>query len=312
MSYLPLPDNCTSPAILKVAEKLSKSRRPPKVNLPAIARRAEEFMACWLPDPGYVFVSSDFVSLEPSITASFADDPFYQYATFGGVGKPPYINDTNTLMIDDVYLMVASVMPEIGPDILTFFSDPVNIAQWVEDSEVIKDNPIIKPLRKRAKPACLGFNYGMGPKRFVTQSYDAGIPVTLTQAKGMYKAYWELFKGVRKFTKQLEKMIEQSGSITNVFGYRLTTDPYKGYNAYIQSTASGVLDVFCLKFFAECPDAEFVAMVHDEVIYQIPIAQLEEAKRIQDNCVASLNKDLNFPIPMRLGFTIAQSFKEIK
>jgi DNA polymerase I-like protein with 3'-5' exonuclease and polymerase domains len=301
-----------SEAVDKMMDKLRHKRAVPRVNLPALARRDTEFMTCWEADPGTIFVSSDFSSLEPSVTAHFSQDPYYMYATYGGIGKEPYVNQDGVLMIDDIYLMTASVFPELRGPVIKYFQNPANCRQWVKDSEVCKEDPIIKAPRKKAKPACLGFNYGMGPKRFVNQCYDAGINITHGEAKAMYKAYWSLFKGIKLLTAKLEKLIDKQKFIENPFGYRLTTEPYKGYNAFIQSSASGVVDVFNLKFFTHYPDAKFIALIHDESIYQIPEDKLEEARKIQQMCVDSLNEDLQFSIPMRLGFTPGKTFMEFK
>ena len=301
-----------SAAVRAALAKLEKNKDNAKVNLPAIARRDEKFMKCWKPLPGYVFVSSDFTSLEPSITAEYSKDFYYRYATYEGVGKKPYYNDLGILMIDDIYLMVASQLPNSATDIRMYFSKPENALQWVKDSEVCKNHPLIKKHRKFAKPACLGFGYGMGPRKFVKSSYDAGITVSLDDAKKMYKAYWNLFADLRQFSKKLSQLLERDKYLINAFGYRLTTESHKAYNAFIQSSASGVLDLLILKFFSVCTDALFVAPIHDEVIYQIPIDKVEEAKRIQDECVKSLNEDLGFDVPMRLGFVVGESFADIK
>lgn len=301
-----------SPAIRNAMEKLVKKKDNPRVNLPAIARRDEKFMKCWKPLPGYVFVSSDFTSLEPSITAEYSKDYYYRYATYTGVGKKPYYNDLGILMIDDIYLMVASQIPNCKTDIRMYFSKPENCEQWVKDSEVCKSHPLVKKHRKFAKPACLGFGYGMGPRKFVKSSYEAGISVTHDEAKAMYKAYWNLFADLKEFSKKLENKLKTDTYLMNAFGYRLTTEPHKAYNAFIQSSASGVLDLLMLKFFKAFPDALFVAPIHDEIIYQVPEHLIDKAKEIQDQCVISLNKDLGFDVPMRLGFVVGKSFADIK
>ena len=294
--------------IEKVRDRLKG--RPARVNLPALARRDMAFMDCWKADG--LFVSKDFTSLEPTITAELSQDPFYRYATYDGLNKEPYVNRDGILMIDDIYLMTASVMPGIGEHVVTFFGDKRNCEAWLADSEAVKDHPDVKPYRKKAKPACLGFNYGMGPKRFVQQCYDAGITVSLTDAKRMYKAYWDLFTGVKTLVTKLTAITKRDGYLVNSFGYRLTTEPHKGYNAMIQSSASGVLDVYNYKFFPRCPWAKFVALVHDEVIIDIPENRIEQTKKIQAECIESLNEDLRFQVPMRMGFIIGKTFAEIK
>jgi len=293
-------------------QKLQEKKDVPKVNLPALARRDVPFMECFEADPGKVFISSDFTSLEPSLTAHFSQDPNYRYATFDGIGKKPFINEHDVLMIDDIYLMVASVMPGLKEPVIEFFSDPNNCAKWVKDSDWCKSHKSLKQPRKNAKPATLGFNYGMGPKRFVKQCYDAGIPMGLTTAKAMYKAYWNLFPEIRKLTQALEVTFKKRGFFINPFGYRLTTEPHKAYNAVIQSSASGVVDIMTYKFFELLPEAEFECLIHDEFIYQIDEKHLKKAREVTDICVESLNADLNWSIPMRLGFEIGKTFADLK
>lgn len=299
--------------ITKTMTRLQKNNDIPRVNLPALARKDLYFMSCFTAEPGYVFVSQDVVSLEPTITAHFSQDKYYKYATVDGVGKAPYIEEvTNTLMIDDIYLMTASRLPSTATVVLSYFSDKDNIIQWLKDSEVCKNDPVIKKARKYAKPACLGFNYGMGPRKFVSQSYDAGMYISLDEAKSMYKAYWDLFAGVKDLVSKLEKLVEKNNSIINPFGYRLTPESHKGYNAFIQSTASGVLDVFNLKFFNACPWAQFVALIHDETIYAIPEDKIQDTEIISIKCIKSLNETLNWSTNMRFGFKVGKTFADIK
>ncbi len=299
--------------IEKTRARLEKNLDIPRVNLPALARRDQIFMSCFESDPGWSFVSQDFTSLEPTVTAHFSQDYHFKYACYDGIGKLPWVHpDTGTLMIDDIYLMTASRLPNTSATVLAYFSNHSNCLQWLQNSEVCKSHPDIKAARKYAKPACLGFNYGMGPRRFVNQSYDAGMYVTYEDAKLMYAAYWDLFKGVKQLIDKLGKVIEKNSSIINPFGYRLTTEPHKGYNAYIQSSASGVLDVYNLKFFSQAPYVKFVAIIHDETIFMCPDDRLEDARALSALCVKSLNHDLNFSVPMRLGFTIGKTFADIK
>ncbi len=302
-----------SKSIDKVRARLAKNYDIARVNLPALARRDTTFMSCFQAPEGQVFVSQDFSSLEPSVTAHFSQDRYFKYACYDGIQQIPWIEpSTNTLMIDDIYLMTASRLPSTADSVLAYFSNHNNCLQWVKDSEVCKNHPDIKKARKYAKPACLGFNYGMGPRRFVNQSYDAGMYITYDEALAMFKAYWSLFTGVKTLIDKLGKIIEKSSSIVNPFGYRLTTEPHKGYNAYIQSSASGVLDVFNLKLFQACDFITFVAIIHDETIYACPEGRIDEAKAISAQCAISLNKDLNFTVPMRVNFVHGKTFADIK
>lgn len=309
---IPESDLVLSPALRLAYDKHVAKKQIPAVNLLALARRDPGLMTPFVADPGRTFVSCDFSSLEPSISAHFSADPYYSYATFGGIGKLPYVDGEGVLMIDDVYLMTASVMPGFGITVRSFFANQDNCRLWLTNREAITGDKLITPIRNKAKPACLGFNYGMSAKRFVTQSYEAGNNVTLSEARLMHSAYWDLFAGVKTLSKKLEAMLKKHGNIVNPFGYRLTPEPHKGYNAFIQSSASGVVDIMAMEFFAACKDARFICFVHDEIIFDIPDDRLASALKIKDECVDKLNKTLGFSIPMRLGWCPAKTFAGFK
>ena len=94
MDWITIPKNelDESPALTSALAALEKKRQVPRVNLPALARRDTPFMATWVADPGHSFVSCDFSSLEPSISAHFSQDYFYKYSTYDGVGKRNWIH----------------------------------------------------------------------------------------------------------------------------------------------------------------------------------------------------------------------------
>jgi DNA polymerase I-like protein with 3'-5' exonuclease and polymerase domains len=311
---VPQADLDRSPALAAMYTKLTKERKIPAVNLLALARRDETFMRVWQPDPGRIFVSCDFSSLEPSITAHFSGDPYYRYATFDGIGKLPHFDHNDVLMIDDIYLMTASVMPGVGVTICAFFRDMDNCKLWLSNREAITGHKIIKPIRAKAKTACLGFGYSMGAPKFARQAYEAGMLVTLSEARGMHKAYWDLFREVKVFSKKLSALVNKNGSIVNPMGYRLTPEPHKAFNAYIQSTASGVLDLFCLDFFDRCKDARLIANIHDESVFDIPNTQesIADCRKAHMESVQQVNDILQWTISMRMSFQLASSFAEMK
>jgi DNA polymerase I-like protein with 3'-5' exonuclease and polymerase domains len=312
-SWLPELDS-PSVALQTLHAKLLARRSVAKINLPALARRDQGFMQCFKAPEGKTFVSCDFSSLEPSITAHFSGDKFYTYACYGGIGQEPWFHESGTLMADDIYLMTASRMPGLDTPIHSFFSSAENRALWVSNKEAVTGHKIVKPIRSKAKPACLGFGYGMRARKFVKQAYDAGMDVSYDQAKGMYDAYWEVFADVQKFSKTLEAVVKKNGTITNPFGYRLTPEPHKAFNAFIQSSASGVVDILTMLLFPKLKNASLVAIVHDELVYTIPDTQedIELARQAQIDAVNELNQILGFNVPMRLSFTVARTFAEIK
>jgi hypothetical protein len=281
-----------------------------------MARKDTAFMQSIKSDSNRLFISQDVIALEPSITAELSQDHMYMYATLNGIGQRPYYDGT-VLMIDDIYLMSASVFPPTRMKLWEIFHEhtmPTGLSfadQWVVDSEVCKDYTK-KAVRNFAKVACLGIGYGMGAKKFRVTAEENGTALTYKEAKATIDAYWELFKGLKALRDTLSWGVKRTKAQVNPFGYRSTPDDHKAMNAYIQSSASGVLDVYCLKLFAICDFAEFIALIHDEVILSIPEGMQERFKLLSDQAVESLNKDLGWSVPIRFGTKIADNFGGMK
>lgn len=302
--------------ITEYHEKQAKKGRRGGLNLPAMARKATSFMACIVADDGYVFISQDVVALEPTITAEMSQDPMYRYATMDGIGKRPYYDGT-VLMIDDIYLMSASQFPPTRDRLWDIFHNhtmPTGLSfadQWLEDSEVCKDY-CKKAVRNFAKVACLGIGYGMGARKFRTTAEENGSIISFKEAKATIDAYWNLFKGLKALRDTLAWVAKQKGAFENLFGYRCTPDPHKAMNSSTQSNASGVLDVYCLKLFQFCPYLDFIALVHDEVIFRCPAHLQDKFKLDSALVVESLNSDLGWSVPIRFGTKTATTFAGVK
>jgi len=297
-----------SDRIAEFYRKVEKGKHV-NLNLPAMARRDEQFTRTWLADPGFTFVSQDVVSLEPSVTAHFTQDKRYRWATVDGIGKEPYY-DGDVLMIDDVYLMTASVLPPTMHKIREAWDAGI-FKNWLTDSEMVKKT--LKTPRSFAKICALGLGYGMGAKKLQKTCEEAGVILSFPEAKAVKNRYWDLFSGLRQFAETLAFRAEKDGFIINPFWYRITPEPHKAFNAFIQSSASGVLDLYCLELFDDkYPWIEFRALIHDEQICQIPTDKKQEFLEISEIAVNNLNTSLGWSVPIRLGTVFCETFEGFK
>jgi DNA polymerase I-like protein with 3'-5' exonuclease and polymerase domains len=55
-----------------------------------------------------------------------------------------------------------------------------------------------------------------------------------------------------------------------------------------------------------------VATVHDEIIFTVPKDRVEECRLLKEEAVVELNELLGWSIPMRLSWTVASNFSEVK
>jgi DNA polymerase I-like protein with 3'-5' exonuclease and polymerase domains len=285
-----------------------------RLNVQGLARRDAGLMSCIGAEPGRTLVSIDLSAGEPTVTAHYSRDPNYCYATFDGVGQRPFYRD-GILMIDDIYVMCMSVSP-IGAQIIRdmfeqqLFDGRSFADQWVTDSDVIKS--AIKVQRNLHKMLALALGYGMGPKKMVKQCKDSGYDLDIKTAEKFYAAYWSLFAGVRRLADQLAYRIKRDGHIVNAFGYRLTPPPHKAFNYLIQSSVSGIMHVYNAKLFALAPYANFVTVIHDELLCDVPTDMLDQFRIDRQAACDSLNADLNWTTKVRVGFAYGTNWYEAK
>lgn len=128
-----------------------------KLNPQGLARRDKGLMSSLLPPPGYVFVSIDLSSGEPTVTGEFSKDKNYLYATVDGVGQPPEYRN-GILMLDDIYLMTASVSPLARQEVWDKFHkasfDGKSFAEmWISDPDKVRSE--FKHTRTMHKILCV-------------------------------------------------------------------------------------------------------------------------------------------------------------
>jgi DNA polymerase I-like protein with 3'-5' exonuclease and polymerase domains len=283
-----------------------------KLNPQGLSRRNGSQQKCFVADPGYTFVFSDLGAAEPSVTAHYSKDPNYLLATQLMIGRRPYYNKDGMLVIDDIYLMVASRFPRWAEAIKSAFEADYNgvvgYDKWVSDPEYIAKK-VLKSIRGQAKVICLALAYGLGAKKMTMISLQNGFEMTMAEARAFKKLYWDTFPLVDKLGKKLIIQYNSLGHIMNEFGYCLyPSSDHKVLNALIQSTVSGIMDLFNAIFFEKCPDALYVTVIHDEIVFMVKDELLEQVKAVFLECVEELNKTLNWSVPIRFGWDTSKTF----
>lgn len=297
--------------IATLENEILQSKKPGhrfRLNSQGLARNDERLMRCLKSSKDKLIVSVDLAAAEPTIITHYTKDPIYAYAAFTGVGKKPYY-DNGVLMIDDPYLLSASTWPIMGDLMKQAFTrdwgGKTFVDQWMEDNEVVK-GVLKKEFRAVAKAGVLALGYGAGWRKLKQMFYENGFEITAHQAKGMYKTYWGLYEYIHAYAQYCQETVKKQGYIVNDFGYRLTPDPHKAFNAVIQSSASGVLDLLQINFFDICKHVnrrnDAKGLIHDELLFEIPKELEQECRQDMYKAVERLNNQLNWDIPIRIGW----------
>ena len=288
------------------------------VNTQGLSRRDKSLMSCLLFDEGKIGFSADLSSGEPTVTSHYSGDKNYRAANFDMVGKEPYY-DGDILMISDMYIAGASVSPT-GQDKVkelynTKFGTIPFAEQWVIDDEVIKGDPNVKPFRSFHKLLILAMQYGQTPKGMVANAHDKGYALRLVEAKNFYRRFWyELFPDVRKLGESLQWQYKKNGGyLINEFGFRMFPDrPEKCMNYFIQSTVTGIMSLLAMKFFNSYKDAEFMTVIHDEIVGQVDSSKSGECEKVWQEAVKSVNEDLGWTVDIRSGFVMGDNWYTCK
>ena len=287
------------------------------VNIQALSRREKELMNKLLPDPGYIFVSSDMSAGEPTIITQLTKDPNYRYFCFDGIGKKPYYKG-DTLMIDDVYLGYASKCPLFSTAMRNIFDNMLFegrsfVDQWLINAEVIKETKEVKFIRKNAKWMALAFGYGLGPKNVVPKAIEAGLVVKPSDGKGCFDAYWSTFNGIRSYANQLAKHTESEGWFTNHFGYRFVPEqPRKAFNGMIQSSVSSLFHWYFILMKHFMPEALYVCCVHDEGLFMIKEGSEDKFRLALKQVADTMNRELAWDVDLRFGAVFGKDLFDAK
>lgn len=288
-----------------------------KLNCQGLARRNQTLMECLIPDDGNSFVSIDLTSGEPTVTAHYTQDKYFNLLNFGMVGKKPYLEShTDLLIIDDTYLAGGSIHPT-GRKVIkelthTKFNGLSFYDQWVEDREVILRD--IKIERGQWKATILALLYGQGPRGMVDHAYNHGFELSLLHAKDFHYLFWhKLFPDVRKFGEMLSNQYKRKGVLINDFRCRLYPESaHKCLNYWNQSSVSGIMKLLESHLYSISNYIIPHPPIHDELILELPTDRVEDLRLDVLEAVKRLNDTLNWRLPIRTGFVVGKDLYEAK
>jgi DNA polymerase-1 len=141
--------------------------------------------------------------------------------------------------------------------------------------------------RRRAKAVNFGIVYGLSPFGLSNQ---LGIP--MNEAKAYIEAYFELYKGVKKYMDRTIVEARKRGYVATIFGRRRpipdldSRNPTaRGFaertaiNSPIQGAAADLIKLAMIhldeKLRAEGLRARMILQVHDELLFEVPTEEVE-------------------------------------
>ena len=224
------------------------SSEPNLQNIPIRTEAGRKIRTAFVPEKGFQLVSADYSQIELRILAHIADIPQLRQAFADGV---------------DIHAMTASEM----------FGVPVAGMP----SEV----------RRRAKAINFGIIYGISAFGLANQ-----LGIGREEASAYIKKYFERFPGIRDYMDTTKQFCRTHGFVTTIFG-RVCHYPAvasknpqerafverQAINAPIQGSASDIIRRAMIRMedalAAEKLSARMLLQVHDELVFEVPEAQVE-------------------------------------
>ncbi|MDL2260414.1 DNA polymerase I [Deltaproteobacteria bacterium OttesenSCG-928-K17] len=245
---------------LTATGRLSSSD-PNLQNIPAKGEVGRRIRAAFIAPEGFAVMAADYSQIELRVLAHFSQDESLLKA---------FAND------EDIHTQTAAEIFGVPPSEVT------------------------PTLRREAKTINFGVVYGQGPFALGKQ---LGIPQA--QARDFIERYFARFPGVRRYMEETREQARADGFVTTWFGRRRwlrgLTGGYQArqeaermaINTPIQGTAADLIKMAMLKvdgrLKAEHPQARLVMQVHDELVLEVPqaeVAAVSELLRAEMSAVA--------------------------
>ena len=228
------------------------SNEPNLQNIPVRTAEGRRVREAFIAPPGHLIVSADYSQIELRIMAHLSEDPSLLHAFGAGL---------------DVHRATAAEV----------FGVPVD--------EVSTEQ------RRYAKTINFGLIYGMGAFGLATS-----LGIETKAAKDYIDRYFTRFAGVKRYMDQTRESAKAKGYVETVFGRHLGLPEInsgngprrsgaerQAINAPMQGTAADLIKLAMIAVQAEL-DAQakatrIIMQVHDELVFEVPAAELDWVKR---------------------------------
>ncbi len=229
------------------------SNNPNLQNIPVRDERGREIRKAFVPAKGHVFLSADYSQIELRLMAHLSKDKSMIADFLSG---------------NDIHAATAAKI--FGVD--------------------IKD--VTREMRSRAKTANFGIIYGIS-----SFGLSERLTIGRKEAKELIDGYFNSYPGVKVYMDESIKKAREAGYVTTMFGRRRylrdihsRNQVVRGnaernaINAPIQGSAADIIKIAMVRIYDRMKSGKFLSkmilQVHDELIFEVPIAELEKLKTI--------------------------------
>ena len=258
------------------------STEPNLQNIPTRTSLGREIRKMFVAKEGCSLVGADYSQIELRVLAHISGDK----------------NMTDAFLHDiDIHRMTASQVFNV-PDFL-----------------------VTDEMRSAAKTVNFGIVYGQGDFGLSKE-----LKITVKSARNYIESYFTKYEGVRAYMTDIVEKAKENGFVTTIFGRRRYIDELKAknrnlvafgercaMNTPIQGSAADIIKIAMVNVYNtlkdKCPDSRLVMQVHDELIVEAPIADVEKVKEILKE---EMEKAVSLNVPLIADVKSGTSWYETK
>ncbi|MFZ2652557.1 MAG: DNA polymerase I [Burkholderiaceae bacterium] len=249
------------------------SNDPNLQNIPIRTAEGRRVREAFIAPPGHVILSADYSQIELRIMAHISADPGLLKAFAQGL---------------DVHRATASEVFGVAP------------------------GDVSSEQRRYAKTINFGLIYGMGAFGLATS-----LGIERSAATAYIQRYFERFAGVKRYMDETKLRAAELGYVETLFGRRIYLPEIKGgngprrsgaerqaINAPMQGTAADLIKLAMIavqmRLDSEQRQTRMIMQVHDELVFEVPHAELEWARAELPKVMASV-AELAVPLLADVG-----------
>lgn len=256
------------------------SNNPNLQNIPVRDERGREIRKAFVPDDGYLFLSADYSQIELRLMAHLSKDK-------------SMIDDF--LSGNDIHAATASKI--FG----------VNLSD------------VTREMRGRAKTANFGIIYGIS-----AFGLSERLTIGRKEAKELIDGYFASYPGVKAYMEDSIRKAREKGFVTTMFGRRRyirdinsRNQVVRGnaernaINAPIQGTAADIIKIAMVRIHERLGKEGFssrmILQVHDELIFEVPGAELE---RLREMVIKEMSSAAELDVPLKVDWGTGKNWLE--
>ncbi len=256
------------------------SNNPNLQNIPVRDERGREIRKAFVPEKGYIFFSADYSQIELRLMAHLSKDE-------------SMISDF--LSGNDIHAATASKI--FGVEI----------------------ENVTREMRSKAKTANFGIIYGISAFGLAER-----LTIGRKEAKELIDGYFTSYPGVKAYMDESIRKARDNGYVTTMFGRRRylrdihsRNQVVRGnaernaINAPIQGTAADIIKIAMIRIYdkmlSERYKSKMILQVHDELIFEVEISELEKLKTM---VLYEMSNAAKLDIPLKVDWGTGNNWLE--